>query len=145
MRSMHNVLIWGVQFLWFLFPIPIFDVLLFCNYFNVKCYFEIAKGYFFYRTLLWINIVMFQSALLPNIWSKRLSDWTLDLIIGLHWISGLFWYPVSGRISGFVCRISGQKNFTWYILSSKPRSPLNITIKFRKLWKSTGYFFCDAL
>ena len=56
-------------------------------------------------------------------------------------ISGLFLYPVSGRISGFVCRISGradsrisgQKNFTWYILSSKPRSPLNITIKFRKL------------
>ena len=30
--------------------------------------------------------------------------------LGLHRISGLFWYPVSGRISGFVCRISGQKN-----------------------------------
>ena len=40
-----------------------------------------------------------------------------------------FLYPVSG----FVCRISGQKIFTWYILSLKPRSPLNITVKFRKL------------
>ena len=30
-------------------------------------------------------------------------------------------YPVSGRISGFVCRISGQKPFTWYILSSTPK------------------------
>ena len=56
-------------------------------------------------------------------------------LLGLHRISGLFWYPVSGRISGFVCRISGwldgriscQKNITL------PRSPPNITIKFRKL------------
>ena len=27
---------------------------------------------------------------------------------GLHRISGLFLYPVSGRISGFICRISGR-------------------------------------
>ena len=41
-------------------------------------------------------------------------------------------YPVS--FVGYpVGRISGQKNFTWYILSSKPKSPLNITIKFRKM------------
>ena len=48
---------------------------------------------------------------------------TLDL--GLH--------RIYDRISGFVCRTYGQKNCTWYILSSKSRSPLNITIKFRKL------------
>ena len=44
---------------------------------------------------------------------------------GLHRISDWpdirpFLCPLSGRISGFVCRISGQKNFTWHILSSKP-------------------------
>ena len=30
------------------------------------------------------------------------------LIVGLHWISGLFCYPVSGRISGYRYRITGR-------------------------------------
>ena len=80
-------------------------------------------------------------------------------ILGLHRPDiRPFLYPVSGRISGFVCRISGwpdsrisgQKNFTWHILSSKLRSLLNIIVKFRKTVKvfekmSTGCFFCDTL
>ena len=91
-----------------------------------------------HQSLSFRNIVRIVIA----IWKVILCNYKL----GLHQISGPpdirpFLYPVSGRISGFVCRISGwtdsrisgQKNFTWYILSSKPRSPLNITIKCRKL------------
>ena len=39
--------------------------------------------------------------------------------------------------------VSGQENFTWHILSLKPRSPLNITVKVTEKM-STG-FFCDNL
>ena len=43
-------------------------------------------------------------------------------------------YPVS--FAGYpVSRISGQKNFKWYILSSKARSPQNITNFFSKTVK----------
>ena len=55
-----------------------------------------------------------------------LAPYTLKL--GLHPKAGLFLYP-----AGYPVSFAGQKNFTWFILSSKPRSPLNITIKFRKL------------
>ena len=51
-------------------------------------------------------------------------------------------YPVS--FAGYPARktLHGR-----YILSSKPTSPLNITVKFRKVIEkmSTSSFFCDTL
>ena len=32
----------------------------------------------------------------------------ISRVVGAGYISGLFWYPVYGRIFGFICRISGS-------------------------------------
>ena len=73
------------------------------------------------KTCFTTEYIRHEKALILN----RYTDAHIMKDLGLH------------RISGFVCRISGrisgQKDLTWYILSSKPRSPLNITLKFRKL------------
>ena len=44
----------------------------------------------------------------PSLQYTEIPDIQTDLILKLqlYWISGLFWYPVSGWIFGFICRIS---------------------------------------